>query len=316
VAWKAPAAVSALTLAVLNALFYLLYRARSPAVEAFRVRADRPGPWDAGAAEAAAFAGVFWRGAALAALNAALAVPLGAAGWAGVAALGYSAAAADFPSALTMAWQFAAFLAASGYAPADGHNFLRDWAGARTPPAGWEQKPVTWVDLIDARAYCAHRGMRLPHDWEWAYIASNGSAGQLFPCGDDWDAAAVPPQATGTTRPPPPDVGGYPAGDAPSGVKDLMGLVWQWTNLFRDDHTAGGLVRGGSYWGAEGSKWYFPNINGTEGPLAGSCATHNKLLLMAPAYDRHGTVGFRCVADAPGLPPPPPPPAASGCADG
>jgi sterol desaturase/sphingolipid hydroxylase (fatty acid hydroxylase superfamily) len=105
------AAVSALTLAVLNALFYLLYRARSPAVEAFRVRADRPWPWDAGAAEAAAFAGVFWRGAALAALNAALAVPLGAAGWAGVKALGYSAAAADFPSALTMAWQFAAFLA-------------------------------------------------------------------------------------------------------------------------------------------------------------------------------------------------------------
>jgi hypothetical protein len=26
--------------------------------------------------------------------------------------------------------------------------------------------------------------------------------------------------------------------------------------------------------------------------------THSKLLLMAPAYDQHGTVGFRCVADA------------------
>ena len=46
--------------------------------------------------------------------------------------------------------------------------------------------------------------------------------------------------------------------------------------------------------------------------------THNKLLLMAPSYDRHGTVGFRCVADAPNSPPrppPPPPPATTGCAD-
>ncbi len=44
--------------------------------------------------------------------------------------------------------------------------------------------------------------------------------------------------------------------------------------------------------------------------------THNKLLLMGPAYDRHGAVGFRCVADAPGTPPPPPPLPPAGCADG
>jgi formylglycine-generating enzyme required for sulfatase activity len=63
---------------------------------------------------------------------------------------------------------YGAFLAASGYAPADGHNFLRDWGapGARVPPQGAESKPVTWVDLLDARAYCAWAGMRLPNDWE------------------------------------------------------------------------------------------------------------------------------------------------------
>ena len=37
---------------------------------------------------------------------------------------------------------------------------------------------------------------------------------------------------------------------------------------------------------------------GHAGTVSVNLNTHNKLLLMAPAYDRHGTVGFRCVADA------------------
>ena len=31
--------------------------------------------------------------------------------------------------------------------------------------------------------------------------------------------------------------------------------------------------------------------------VAGTLRTHGKLMLMAPSYDRHGTVGFRCAAD-------------------
>jgi formylglycine-generating enzyme required for sulfatase activity len=207
---------------------------------------------------------------------------------------------------------YAAFLAASSYSPADAHNFLRDWGapGTRAPPAGWANKPVTWVDLTDARAYCAWAGKRLPHDWEWSFLASNGTAGQAFPWGNAWDASRVPPQQTGTVRPPPPDVGSVPAGDAPSGVKDLFGLVWQWTDEFTDNHTRAGLTRGGSYYTAVGSGWYFPNDRRV------TASTHNKLLLMSPSYDRHGAVGFRCVADAPGPLPPPPPEAPPGCADG
>lgn len=40
---------------------------------------------------------------------------------------------------------------------------------------------------------------------------------------------------------------------------------------------------------------YFP-ANVAIGQI--NALTHNKLLLMGPSYDRHGTVGFRCVADA------------------
>lgn len=71
-------------------------------------------------------------------------------------------------------------------------------------------------------------------------------------------------------------------------------------------------MRGGSFYTAVGSMWYFPN----DLDKRVNTGTHNKLLLMGPSYDRHGTVGFRCVADAPGPLPPPPPQPPSGCADG
>ena len=82
-----------------------------------------------------------------------------------------------------------------------------------------------------------------------------------------------------------------------SDVLDMVGLVWQWTNLFTDAHTRAGLVRGGARaWSPTGSSWYFPfNLTAPNGVRVN---THNKLLLMAPSYDRHGTVGFRCVKDA------------------
>lgn len=122
----------------------------------------------------------------------------------------------------------------------------------------------------------------------------------------------MPPQVNGTTRPPPPDVGTVPAGDTPAGVKDMVGLVWQWGDEFADDHTRAGLVRGGSYYSPTvpagdpwHGVWYFPAWLppapvplGHAGTVSVNLNTHNKLLLMAPAYDRHGTVGFRCVADA------------------
>ena len=182
---------------------------------------------------------------------------------------------------------FAAFLSTSGYVPTDTHNFLRDWlpaaAGAGpTVPPGWENKPVTWVD-------------RLPNDWEWQR-AAQGDDGRLFPWGDTFDASRMPAPQTGRVRPAPPDVGLYANATSPYGMLDALGLVWQWTNEFTDAHTRAGLVRGGGYYGSTGSMWYFPNEAGADGSV--NLAHHNKLLLMAPSYDRHGTVGFRCAADA------------------
>ena len=183
---------------------------------------------------------------------------------------------------------FKKFLDASNYRPADDHNFLKDWKNG-TFPAGWENKPVTWVSIEDARAYAQWAGKRLPHEWEWQY-ASQGTDGRLYPWGKQWDATAVPKPDTGRNLAPAGDVHAHPRGASPFGVEDLVGNIWQWTDEYVDDHTRAGILRGGSHYQPQGSHWYFPQTY--------KLTEHGKYLLMAPSKDRSGAVGFRCAVDA------------------
>jgi len=188
--------------------------------------------------------------------------------------------------------QFKQFLDATHYAPQDAIHFLRDWKNGSYPP-GWENRPVTWVSLEDARAYAAWAGKRLPHEWEWQ-LAAQGMDGRRYPWGNDLQLANIPAPdfasaAPRTMRGPDP-VDAHPAGASPYGVLDMAGNVWQWTDEFTDQHTRAAIVRGGEYYQPQGSIWYFPNTLRND--------EHGKLLLMAPGYDRSGGVGFRCVRDA------------------
>ena len=184
--------------------------------------------------------------------------------------------------------EFKRFIDASGYAPRDAHNFLRHWT-AGVPPTGWADKPVTWVSLCDARAYAKWAGKRLPREWEWQY-AAQGLDGRLYPWGNSWDAQAVPAPDRNRTMRPPADVGAHPRGASPFGVQDLVGNVWQWTDEYEDEHTRAAILRGGSSYQPQTSHWYFPQAYRLD--------HHGKYLLMAPAKDRSGAIGFRCVVDA------------------
>jgi len=184
--------------------------------------------------------------------------------------------------------QFKKFLDATKYHPQDDLNFLRDWIGGAYP-GGSANKPVTWVSLEDARAYAAWAGKRLPHEWEWQ-LAAQGSDGRVYPWGNEWKPSAVPVPDKGRTMRGPDDVAAHPEGASASGVMDLVGNVWQWTDEYLDEHTRAGILRGGSYYQPQGSIWYFPQAYRND--------QHGKLLLMAPSYDRSAAVGFRCVADA------------------
>lgn len=201
---------------------------------------------------------------------------------------------------------FKKFVEATKYQPKDDHNFLRDWKNGTYPP-DWANKPVTWISIEDARAYAAWAGKRLPHEWEWQY-AAQGTDGRTYPWGNTWYPEATPLPEQGHDLRGPDAVDAHPKGASPLGVMDLMGNVWQWTDEYRDEHTRAAIVRGGSYYQPQGSRWYFPqtynlteqgNLTGGKQGEHGKLTEHGKLLLMAPGKDRAGTVGFRCVVDAP-----------------
>ena len=184
--------------------------------------------------------------------------------------------------------EFKKFLDATHYHPQDDLNFLRDWK-AGSFPDGWDNKPVTWVSLEDARAYAAWAGKRLPHEWEWQY-AAQGRDGRIYPWGNDWNANAVPVPDKGRNMRGPDAVDAHPEGKSPFGVMDLVGNVWQWTEEFIDDHTRSAILRGGEYYQPQGSMWYFP--------VTYKLNEHGKFLLAAPSLDRSGGIGFRCAQDA------------------
>src|SRR5882757_433256 len=190
--------------------------------------------------------------------------------------------------------QFKVFLNTTHYAPKDDHNFLRDWKNGEYPKS-WANKPVTWVSIEDARAYAHWAGKRLPHEWEWQY-AAQGEDGRAYPWGNtsptetgSTSVKVVPEQDTGRTMSPPSDVDAHPAGASPFGVMDMVGNVWQWTDVYSDEHTSAAIVRGGSHYRPQGSRWYFPQAYRND--------QHSKYLLMAPSLDRSGAIGFRCVRD-------------------
>jgi iron(II)-dependent oxidoreductase len=185
--------------------------------------------------------------------------------------------------------EFKSFLDATHYHPKDDLNFLKDWQGG-SYPSGWENKPVTWVSLEDARAYAAWAGKRLPHEWEWQF-AAQGTDKRKYPWGDHWRPDAVPAPDESRTMRGPDAVDAHPSGASPFGVMDMVGNVWQWTDEYVDEHTRGAILRGGSYYQPQGSLWYFPQAYQND--------QHGKLLLMSPSIDRAGALGFRCVSGSP-----------------
>lgn len=192
--------------------------------------------------------------------------------------------------------QYADYLNATGYTPKESSRWLKnwDWSSSRPLlPEGIKAQPVVYVSLTEARLYCAWRGLRLPHAYEWQYAAQSND-NRTFPWGSQTGTAAQMPSPTaGYEDPVPANVDAHPDGASPFGVQSLVGNVWQYTDEFRDAHTRAVVLKGSSRYQPGkfgGSAWYFPP--------APRLDQHGKYLLMDDAYERAGTVGFRCAGAA------------------
>jgi hypothetical protein len=103
--------------------------------------------------------------------------------------------------------------------------------------SGRGNHPINCVDWGQAATFCHEQGKRLPSEEEWEWAARGESQGRVYP----WGGATPDFQAcwsgvnkrTGTCP-----VASFPDGDAPGGIHDLAGNVWEWTSSKYDASAA------------------------------------------------------------------------------
>lgn len=129
-------------------------------------------------------------------------------------------------------------------------------ARRRTPPnfrdqrAQGDTRPVTFVSLDDAQAYCrwlceaTGLVLRLPTADEWQKAARGGDA-RAWPWGDRWDDLACGSLSACDPAGPPPEVGAFARDRSPFGMEDGAGGVWEWTGS--DDGGNRTISVGGSW---------------------------------------------------------------------
>ena len=181
--------------------------------------------------------------------------------------------------------QYALFLKQTGYIPPITDNFLKHWQDGKIP-TGKEDHPVVYIDLNDARAYAQWAGKRLPTDHEWQF-AAQGNKDNKYPWGNELQPGICNNGESGDTTP----VKAFPPGKSIFGCYDLCGNTWEFTESeYNDGRNRFCILKGGSFYKANGSDWYFDG-----GAQPNSFAA--KQLLIFPGIDRCSTIGFRCVSD-------------------
>jgi formylglycine-generating enzyme required for sulfatase activity len=108
-------------------------------------------------------------------------------------------------------------------------RYLAHWAGDLDLGAASPAQPVTYVSWFAAKAFAASRGKRLPTTAEWELAAGAGFTNADGTKDAEFQQAVA--RWYGTPSPAVmPDAGSGPANVY--GLRDLHGLVWEWTSDF------------------------------------------------------------------------------------
>jgi len=164
-------------------------------------------------------------------------------------------------------------------------------------PVVHSDRPVRWVNWMEAMGYCLWAGKRLPSEAEWEK-AARGTDGRIYPWGNDQPTAAHAVFGLKEGADTISLIGNRDKGKSPYGVHDLAGNLYEWVTDWYDE------------------EFYTknPTIN-PRGPVEGTAKVQrggsyiNNPYRLRSSFRTKGdptehdpNVGFRCAQDAPKLP--------------